>query len=57
MTTDNETTVDDSQFAPPAVPWAVTALDLVFSQENRPVIPHSTGDGVVAALVRWSGAR
>ena len=35
--TDNETTVNESPLAPPAVPWAAAALDLGFSQENRPV--------------------
>jgi len=52
MTTDNETTVNDSQFAPPAVAWAGAALDLVFSQENRPVANHSVRSWAFARLLR-----
>jgi hypothetical protein len=52
MTTDNDTTVNDSPFAPPAVPWAAAALDLVFSQENRPVANHSARSWAFARLLR-----
>jgi hypothetical protein len=52
MTADNETTVNDSPLAPPAVPWAAAALDLVFSQENRPVANHSVRSWAFARLLR-----
>lgn len=51
MTTDNATTVKDSLLAPPAVAWAAAALDLVFSQENRPVANHSVRSWVFARLL------
>lgn len=52
MTTDNVTTVNDSLLAPPAVAWAAAALDLVFSQENRPVANHSVRSWAFARLLR-----
>jgi hypothetical protein len=52
MTTDNETTVNHSPFAPPAVVWAAAALDLVFSQENRPVANHSVRSWAFAQMLR-----
>ena len=52
MTTDNETTIKESPLAPPAVPWAAAALDLVFSQENRPVANHSVRSWAFARLLR-----
>ena len=52
MTTDSESTLNDSPLAPPAVPWAAAALDLVFSQENRPVANHSVRSWAFARLLR-----
>ena len=52
MTTDNETTVNDSQFAPPAVPWAAAALELVFSQENPSIANHSVRSWAFARMLR-----
>src|SRR5271154_7503469 len=52
MTTDNETTIKESPLAPPAVHWAAAALDLVFSQENRPVANHSVRSWAFARLLR-----
>jgi hypothetical protein len=52
MTTDNEIAVDDSPFAPPAVPWAAAALNLVFSQVNRPVANHSVRSWAFARMLR-----
>ena len=51
MTTDNEIAVDDSPFAARAVPWAAAALDLVFSQENRPVANHSVRSWAFARML------
>lgn len=52
MTINSDTAVDDSPFTPPAVPWAAAALDLVFSQENRPVANHSVRTWAFARLFR-----
>jgi hypothetical protein len=53
MTPNNETTtVNDSPFAPPAVPWAAVALDLVFSQENPPIANHSVRSWAFARMLR-----
>ena len=52
MTTDSETTLTDSPFGPPTVRGAAAALDLVFSQENRPVANHSVRSWAFARLLR-----
>ena len=52
MTTDSETTLNDSPFAPPAFRWAAAALDLVFSQESRAVANHSVRSWAFARLLR-----
>jgi HD domain len=52
MTTDSETSLDDSPFTPPAVPWAAAAVDLVFSQESRPVANHSVRSWAFGRMFR-----
>jgi hypothetical protein len=52
MTIDNQTTVNDPRLAPPAVPWAAAAVELVFSSENRPVANHSVRSWAFARLLR-----
>lgn len=52
MTTNNETAISDSLSAAPDVPWASAALDLVLSEENRPVANHSVRSWAFARLLR-----
>ena len=52
MTTNNETAISDSLSAAPDVPWATAALDLVLSEENRPVANHSVRSWAFARLLR-----
>ena len=52
MTTNNETAISDSLSAAPDVPWAAAALDLVLSEENRPVANHSVRSWAFARLLR-----
>jgi HD domain len=52
MTTHDVTTVDNSLCAPPAVPWATAALELVFAQESPSVANHSVRAWAFARLLR-----
>ncbi|MDT5094813.1 MAG: hypothetical protein QOH60_4176 [Mycobacterium sp.] len=52
MTTEHAPSETESPHTPPPIPWAAAALDLVFSEENRPVANHSVRSWAFARILR-----